>query len=173
MRHKFGLERRKNFAKKHGIGKIDYATVKIPFAGRVICCKCGKAYGRKVWNPADERLRREIWRCNSKCSVKGKKGCESRHIDEHVLYQAFINAFNAVVENREKYIRKWESDPSEGNVLKRVTAKRFIQIFAKAKPIDQFDVDLYFKLVEKITVYNEGILFVSLLDGSEIEFEIE
>jgi len=32
---------------------------------------------------------------------------------------------------------------------------------------------LYFKLVEKIVVYDAGTLVVTLLDGSEIECEIE
>jgi site-specific DNA recombinase len=59
------------------------------------------------------------------------------------------------------------------DILKKVTAKRFIKIFTKEEPIDQFEVDLYFKLVEKITVYDEGILIVSLLDGSEVECRIE
>jgi site-specific DNA recombinase len=125
-----------------------------------------------VWNSTNERLRRVVWLYSARYEIKGKKGCDSRHIDEWVLYQAFIDAFNAVVENREKYIRKWESDLSEGNVLKRVTAKRFMQIFSKAKPIDRFEVDLYFKLVEKITVSDGKRLVVSLLDGSEIECEI-
>ena len=168
------MERRKQFAEKHGIGKIDYATVNGPFSGKVICSKCGKAYGRKVCNSTDERLRRVIWRCNGKYEVKGEKGCESRHIDEGVLFQAFINAFNAVVENKDYFIEKWQQVlESEDDILKRVTAKRFIQIFYKAEPIDQFEVDLYFKLVEKITVYDAGILIFSLLDGSEIECEIE
>lgn len=167
------MERRKAYVLKHGIQKLEYATIKNPFAGRVICGCCGSAFGRKVWNSTDDRLRRVIWRCNGKYSVKGKKGCESNHIDDRALYRSFIDAFNTVVETGERYIRKWESDLSEGNVLKRVTAKRFIQIFSKAKPIDQLDINLYFKLVEKITVYNEGILVVSLFDGSEIEGEIE
>jgi hypothetical protein len=34
-------------------------------------------------------------------------------------------------------------------------------------------VDLYFKLVEKVTVYDERRLVFSLLDGSEVECEIE
>jgi hypothetical protein len=46
-------------------------------------------------------------------------------------------------------------------------------MFSKAESIDHFDADLYFKLVEKITVYDTGRLMVSLLDGSEIECEIE
>ncbi|MBU7006594.1 hypothetical protein Ga0451573_001510 [Peptococcaceae bacterium DYL19] len=57
------------------------------------------------------------------------------------------------------------------NILVKVIAKRFIATFQTARTIDQFDVDLYFKLVEKITVY-DARLVISLLDGSEIECEI-
>jgi site-specific DNA recombinase len=99
---------------------------------------------------------------------------ESRHIDEGVLFQAFINAFNAVVENKGYFMEKWQQVlESEDDILKKVTAKRFIQIFSKAKLIDHFEVDLYFKLVEKIVVYDGGRLVFSLLDGLEIEGEIE
>lgn len=114
-----------------------------------------------------------MWLCSVRYKVKGKRGCESRHIDEWILYEVFVNAFNAVVENWEKYMRKWERDLSNEDILKRVTAKRFIQIFAKAKPIDQFEEDLYFKLVEKIVVHEAGTLIVSLLDGSEFECRFE
>lgn len=167
------IERRKAFAAEHGLQKIEYATTKNPFAGRVICANCGKAYGRKVWNSTDDRLRRIVWRCNGRYPVKGEKGCKSRHIDEWVLYKAFINTFNALVENQAHFMGKWQALASGDDLLKAVTAKRFTQIFSKAEPITEFDVDLYFKLTEKITVYNAGILVVSLLDGSEIECEIE
>lgn len=143
-------------------------NVRIPFQEKVLAKN-----SRKIWNSTNERLRRVIWRCNSKYAVKGEKGCESRHVDERVLYQAFINTFNAVVENRENYLREWRSLQSSEDILRRVTAKRFIRIFSKAELIDQFDVDLYFKLVEKISVYDSGVLVVSLLDGSGIECVIE
>lgn len=44
------MERRRVFAEKHGIVKVDYATIDNPFAGRVICGHCGSPFGRKVWN---------------------------------------------------------------------------------------------------------------------------
>jgi hypothetical protein len=167
-------DRRKAFAAEHGIQKLEYATVKNPFAGRILCGCCGSIFGRKVWNSNDDRLRRFIWRCNSKYAVKGKKGCESKHIDDRFLYEVFIDAFNAVVENKGYFMEKWQQVmESEDDILKRVTAKRFIQIFSKAKLIDQFEMDLYIKLVEKIVVYDAGRLVVSLLDGSEIECAIE
>ncbi len=69
------MKRRKAFAPEHKIGKIDYSTGNSPFSGKVICGKCGKAYGRKVWNSTNDRLRWVIWRCSGKYPVKGIKGC--------------------------------------------------------------------------------------------------
>jgi hypothetical protein len=137
------MERRKAFAAEHGIGKVDYATLSSPFSGRVIFGKCGKAYGRKVWNSTDDRLRRVILRCNGKYEVKGNKACESKHIDDRVLYQAFINAFNVVIGNKDYFMQKWQQVlESEDDILKGVIAKRF-------------EVDLYFKIVEKIVGYDK------------------
>lgn len=95
------MERRRNFADKYGIVKVDYATVDNPFAGRIICEHCGSTFGRKVWNSTDERLRRVIWRCNKKYKIKG----ENKHIDDRILYQAFINTFNAMAEGNCYLIR--------------------------------------------------------------------
>lgn len=167
------MERRKAYALEHGIQKLDYATTSNPFAGRVLCGSCGQVFGRKVWNSTNERLRRVIWRCNGKYLAKGEKGCESRHVDDEVLYQAFINTFNALIENKDYFMEKWKEQSGSDNVLQRYKAKQFIGIITKANPMTEFDIDLYFALLEKITVYSGGRLIVSLLDGTDIECEME
>lgn len=73
-----------------------------------------------------------------------------------------------MVENKDYFIGKWEEQINGQDILERVIAKRFIATFKTAKPIDRFDVDIYFKLIEKITVY-DGKLVVSLLDRSDVE----
>lgn len=163
------MERRRNFALQYGIQKLEYATTSNPFAGRVICGSCGRVFGRKVWNSTNEKLRRLIWQCNGKYPAKGEKGCESRHIDDGVLYQALVGVFNTMVEQKNFFISKWRA--ADGNLLVRYKAKQFIEILAEAEveAISKFDVDLYFALVEKITVYDGGRLVISLLDGTEIE----
>lgn len=163
------MERRRNFALQYGIQKLEYATTSNPFAGRVICGSCGRVFGRKVWNSTNEKLRRLIWQCNGKYPAKGEKGCESRHIDDGVLYQALVGVFNTMVEQKNYFISKWRA--ADGNLLVRYKAKQFIEILAEAEveAISKFDVDLYFALVEKITVYDGGRLVISLLDGTEIE----
>ncbi|MEG6585755.1 hypothetical protein [Dendrosporobacter sp. 1207_IL3150] len=56
----------------------------------------------------------------------------------------------------------------ERNLLQRYKAAQFIEEMTKPKPLTEVDVDLFFALVEKITVYDEGRLIVSLLDGTRL-----
>lgn len=46
---------------------------------------------------------------------------------------------------------------------------RLISVFENAVKLTCFDVDLYFSLVEKITVFDGSRLVVGLLDGTEVE----
>ncbi|MCX7781161.1 MAG: recombinase family protein [Negativicutes bacterium] len=167
------MARRRDFALRHGIQMLEYATADNPFAGRVICGKCGKIFGRKVWNSTNERLRRLIWRCNGRYPAKGEKGCNSRHIDDGILYQAFVDVFNTLIENKDYFIGKWREQLGSDNALRRYKAKQFSKIIKKTGQINEFDIDLYFALVEKVVVRDEGRLTVSLLDGTEVECVIE
>lgn len=163
------MERRKAYAKEHRIKKLDYATTKNPFAGRVVCGQCGRVFGRKTWTTTDKKLKRIIWQCNNKYLGKGVKGCTSKHIDDKVLDQAFIDTYNSIIENIDHFMDKWKEQTEEEDILKKVTAKRFMDIFRKAESIKEFDVDWYFKVVEKITVHDGVGVIVSLLDGTENE----
>ena len=167
------MERRRNFALQYGIQKLEYATTSNPFAGRVICGSCGQIFGRKVWNSTDERFRRIIWRCNGKYPAKGEKGCESRHIDDAILYRAFVDVFNMMVENKEPFFDKWQRMRESDNPLQRYKVKQFANIIADRGRIKEFDVDLYFALVEKIVVFDDGRLMVVLLDETEVECIVE
>jgi site-specific DNA recombinase len=167
------MERRKGYVLQHGIQMFEYASLKNPFAGRVVCGSCGKAFGRKVWNSTDDRLRRIVWRCNGKYVEKGKKGCESRHIDDDVLYQAFVDVFNALVENKDYFMEKWQERLRSDNALERYKARQFISIITDAGQINEFDIDLYCAFVEKTTVMGRRKMIVSLLDGTEVECDVE
>lgn len=169
----FEMERRKKFAAEHGLQKIEYATADNPFAGKVICGCCGKVFGRKVWNSTDERLRRIIWRCNGKYPAKGMKGCDSKHIYDEVLYQVFINTFNALLENKDYFIAKWKERLKSDNALYRYKARQFMKIILEAGPLTEFKIDLYNALIEKMTVVDGKQIIVTLLDGTALECQTE
>ena len=81
-------------------------------------------------------------------------------------YELFTN------ENPFAFMAKWNKMLKSDDLLKKVTAKRFISVFQNAVLLTSFDVDLYFMLVEKITVYEGSRLVVTLLDGTEVEVKI-
>lgn len=117
------MERRRNFDLQYGIQKLEYATTSKPFVGRVICGSCDQVFGRKVWTSTDDRFKRIIWRCNGKYPVKSE-GCGSRHIDAVVLYQAFVNVFNMMVDNKDCFLDKWHERMINDNVLQQYKAGR-------------------------------------------------
>ena len=158
------MERKKPFAKEHGIVKVDYATETNPFAEKVIYVHCGSVFVRKLWNSTNKLRRRIIWRCNKKYTVKDEKSCENKHINDRILYQAFINTFNSMIENKDYFMEKWKEHLKSDNVLVRYKAKQFIGILKNAKPIKEFDENLFFKIVEKMTVFDGEKIIVSLLD---------
>jgi site-specific DNA recombinase len=112
-----------------------------------------------------------VWRCNRKYEVKGKKGCENKHIDDSILYKAFVGAFNTLVENKDYFMQKWKAE--DRDVLKKYKAEQFIKIIEGTEKIKEFDIDIYYKVIEKITVYQGNKIIVTLLDGTDVECEIE
>ena len=72
--------------------------------------------------------------------------------------------FNAMVEQKDYFLEKWQNRLASNNVLVQYKARHFIRILMEAMVIKEFDVNLYFALTEKITVYENGRLMVSLLD---------
>ncbi len=78
-----------------------------------------------------------------------------------------------MVENKEYFMEKWKEGIKSENTLVRYKSKQFIDILKNAKPIEEFDMDLFFSITEKMTVFEGDKIIVSLLDGTEVEVVIE
>ena len=79
-----------------------------------------------------------------------------------------MDAFNKMVRNKEAYWKKWRKDAKSEDDLKKVTAKRFIEIFENAESLKEFDGEIWSKLGENITINTDKGIIVRLLDGTEI-----
>lgn len=165
------IKRRHDFGERYGIDKVDHANDKNPFSGRVICGSCGNSFWRKGWYKYKDESMRYVWQCSEKYRVKGKSGC-NKHIDDEMLYEVFINAYNIAVQNKEMLMNKWTEMIKDKNTWTRITAKRFIDLFKEAKEITEFNSKLFYKTVEKLLVFDSGKVVASLLDGTDIECEI-
>jgi len=89
------------------------------------------------------------------------------------LYQAFVDVFNTLVENKDYFFDKWKRLQESDNPLRRYKAKQFLRIITETGLISEFNIDLYFALTEKVVVYDDGRFMVGLLDGTEVECLIE
>ena len=82
-----------------------YKTGGSCFSGKIVCGECGSFYGSKVWH-SNSKYKRTIWQCNHK--FKNEKKCKTPHIYEDQIKEAFIKAFNSLIENKEEIIIGYE-----------------------------------------------------------------
>lgn len=165
------IERRKQYVEKHKLQKYDYGLEDTAFAGRIICGECGRGYYRKTWHSNSKPIK--LWQCGAKYQEKGKIGCTNSHIYAQKLNEVFINAFNALVENKETFLSKWRGELQGADVLKAYRLKQFIELIAEINTIEEVDKELVFKVLDKITVIDKGKVIVKFLDGTELECLME
>jgi site-specific DNA recombinase len=79
-----------------------------------------------------------------------------------------VNVFNSLVENKGYLLDKWQELRESDNSLRRYKAKQFTKIITEAERINEFEIDLYFTLTEKVVVYDDGRLMVTLPDDTEV-----
>jgi site-specific DNA recombinase len=75
------------------------------FSGRIVCGECGSFYGSRVWH-STSKYRKVIWQCNAK--FKNDTKCSTPHLYEDTLKQAFIDAFNSLLENKEEILQGYD-----------------------------------------------------------------
>lgn len=75
------------------------------FSARIICGDCGGFYGARTWHSNTPYCNRG-WLCNRKYARD--KPCNAPRIREHEIEQAFVQAFNMVVGDKNAHIDKFE-----------------------------------------------------------------
>ncbi len=82
------------------------------FSGKIICGECGGTYGSKVWH-STSKYRRIIWQCNHK--YKSRAHCKTPHLYEAALQQAFVDAFNSLIFNKDEILQ------AHANIIEALT----------------------------------------------------
>lgn len=164
------MVRRKQYIEAHGLNSYAHLPDKNPFAGKIICAMCGQAYGRRTWRSTTPR---RIWQCGLRYRRKGVIGCDNRHVDDEVFTVQFINSYNELVDNREDLKLKWEKQLLDENLLIKFRARQFIEHFEKAKPMEEFEPEIMFKLLDHITVFPSGKIEYIFFDGTVVEWKKE
>lgn len=166
------LERRKKFMEEHDLKAYGNNTEKNPFACKIICGDCGKAYTRKGWRKGNGETRL-IWQCIERYRVKGVLGCSNRHIDDSTLHELFIMAWNKLVVEKRFYTRKWKENVKEENLLKRYYAREFIHMVDDIGMIETMETNHMLATLDSLKVFSDGQIIITFLEGTEITIKCE
>jgi DNA invertase Pin-like site-specific DNA recombinase len=150
------LERRNVYCQNYHLSMYAYRADKNPLNGKIICGHCGYTFARKSW--ANRGI--AYWTCKSD-SCKG-------NIKEEILNKAFITAWNHTVENRERFMERWNQDLKGDKSLERIRAKQMIELTNEGT-VNTLIPELVRMVLEKITVHDLKHFTVSFLDGTEKE----
>ena len=74
-----------------------------PFSGKIICGACGEVFGSKTWHSTDA-YKKKVWQCNGKYRKRGIPKCQTPHLSAEQLQEVFVDAFNKIISDRERYI---------------------------------------------------------------------
>ncbi|WP_279230906.1 recombinase zinc beta ribbon domain-containing protein [Clostridium tyrobutyricum] len=151
----------------HGTNSYSHNTETNPFACKIICDNCNKIFSRKGWKTGIEY--RKVWQCSERYKVKGVIGCNNRHVDEVTLEKAFVMSWNDILENKAHFIEKWKRQTQGDDLLLAYRAERFIALVQDAEPIEAMETDFMLETLDHIKIFEDGLLLVVFLDGTEIE----
>jgi len=99
---------------------------------------------------------------------RGKFFSKNRHVDEELLKDAVVRAFEHIRYNPETYLRKWEKDLKSESPLIRHQAKYLLEVVYKSKNAEGNQI--YYELVEciKLNIYT---IIVTLIDETDIRID--
>ncbi len=164
------MKRREKYMHEHKMTTLGKNTDTVPFTHKIICGCCNHNYVRRTqtrsWGKA------HLWQCGQRYIEKGVIGCKAPSIYEDDLNQAFLIAWNYMVENRETYIPKWKKQVQKGNALERLRAKQFMERTENGR-VETFDSRMVNVVLDHITHLKKDKVSIEFTDGTKIFVDIK
>ena len=152
------------------------------FSSKIKCGDCGSWYGSKVWH-STSKYRKTIWQCNHK--FDGSQKCSTPHLDEATIKELFVEAVNILLIEKDEIIENFHTikdllfdvqgrlDASQGIAEKQARREK-IEMFLdelqrQGDLVTGFDEDLWYSLVEYVTVFDKKDIRFTFKDGTEIK----
>lgn len=105
------------------------------------------------------------WQCKNYRKYN-EEACENAIIKQDDLEKAFVKAFNAFYEQKEKYLADWYAVIEEGTELQRVRAKQMIELLGQP-PLEKFVPEIAQLIITEIIVFNARRFEFEFMDGTK------
>lgn len=80
---------------------------------------------------------------------------------------------NAILENKAHFIEKWKTLSQGDDLLLVYRSERFIALVQDVEPIEAMETGFMLQTLDHIKIFENGLLLVVFLDGTEIECKNE
>lgn len=160
------FERRDGFMEKHHLVHFGYGRDMRQFSSKIICGKCGAAYGGKAHKDRNEE---PYWQCKTRCT-EGVCHCNGDNVTEKVIYRAFTSAWNTAVMQQDELSKCLEKQIAEGTELQAFRARQMLEL-VKEGEIKDFIPELVLTVLESILIKNMRSIEVGFLDGTAYEIK--
>ncbi|MFT4413911.1 recombinase family protein [Fredinandcohnia humi] len=107
---------------------------KYPFSGKLVCMCCGNTLKRRIWN-SNNISRKVVWQCKTYIAA-GKQGCDAKAVDDTVLMEAFVRAFNRMKEDKDQFVQTMNRN-IEKVLLKNADKTKIQKIDKKIEELKQ------------------------------------
>ena len=162
------IQRRKEFMEKYHLRTLGRYTDEQPFSNRVICGTCGHISWRRTLTRSNGKFK--VWMCGKRYREKGVKGCKSKSVYEKTIHEAFVQAWNGILERRDEYLPIWKGNCKAEDALKAFRARQMI-LLTSGKPIKRVSLPLVGKVLDHCILFDDRIEFI-LLDGTVVSEDI-
>lgn len=158
------FERRKGFMERHALANYSYGAECNPFCCRVYCGKCGSVMTKHSWKSRGV----EEYQCKNH-RINGKLTCLNEFVPKKKLEQAFIKAYNILLETTDR--GKWKTMMTEGTPLQKIRGKQMIEL-AEAGQLTTFVPELAQLVLIEVTVHGAKNFEFEFMDGSKVKAKI-
>jgi DNA invertase Pin-like site-specific DNA recombinase len=162
------IERRHGFMEEHGLRTMGRYTDEQPFSSRVICGACGNIFWRRTLTRGGKQIK--VWMCGQRYRKKGVVGCASETVKETELHDAFIRAWNQIIEDRASYLAGWKADAKGGNPLLAYRAGQMMEL-TKGRPLKKIDMGLVSKVLDHCVIHSKDAIDFYFLDGNSVKIQ--
>lgn len=181
------LQRRAHLRTENGKTKRVYSS-KYALSSIIYCGKCGDLFRIVAWKARGASYNK--WKCASRIEKGPKNGCDAEAISESEIQKAVMRAINKTLGGREEFLVQLQhniEDVLNGDstatleyidqrmaelqekLRKRINEMRhFLQ--TQTSRITEYDEQLVRRLIEKITVYDDKLIF-EFKSGMTIELK--
>ncbi|HEX3017159.1 MAG TPA: recombinase family protein [Caproicibacter sp.] len=163
--------RQEEFIREHKMSRYHFHSEQLPMSGKIICAECGRPLVRRQSKRLAE-MGEYYW-----CCPKYREGrftpngpdtcCNDLRIPDALPEQMFIQAWNRLVDEYDRYLPELQQAANGSDLLKSYRAKELMRLVEQTGHIDSMPYELMLKTLSHIELVSISVIRVIFIPKIE------